>query len=84
MHMSKQDAVKIAVETTPAAIAATAGPVFGLQWHDLPALLGSVFLVLQIGYLVWKWRRDFKRERRGLAPRESGFAATGGEGDGHG
>lgn len=31
---------------------------------------GIFFLALQAGYLLWRWRRDYKRERRGQAPQE--------------
>lgn len=81
-QMSKHDVAKTVAEATPAAIAATAGPLFGIQWDKWAAMLGCLFLLLQMGYLAWKWWRDYKRERRGLPPRESGFASTGSDGNG--
>ena len=27
------------------------------------AVIGLLFIILQIGYLLWKWRRDIRRER---------------------
>ncbi len=32
------------------------------------AFLGVVFIVLQIAYLLWKWRRDIKRNDAGWPP----------------
>lgn len=66
----KPELLKHAIEATPAAIAATAGPVFGFRWNDLAALLGCLFLVLQMAYLIWRWRRDVRRENRDQQPRE--------------
>jgi membrane protein implicated in regulation of membrane protease activity len=37
----------------------------GLPVDDWLKVLGLVFLVLQVLYLLWRWRRDVKRERRG-------------------
>lgn len=66
----KPDVLKHIVEAAPAAAAVTAGPVFGLTFSDLAAVLGSIFLVLQMAYLIWRWRRDVRRERRDQQPRE--------------
>lgn len=41
-----------------------------IQWWA--ALLGLLFIALQIGYVGWKWMRDIRREReRVLASRMS-------------
>lgn len=32
-----------------------------LEWWA--ALLGLLFIAIQIGYVTWKWARDIKRER---------------------
>jgi ABC-type Fe3+-siderophore transport system permease subunit len=66
----KHETLKHVVEAAPAAIAATAGPVFGITWSDLAAVLGCVFLLLQMAYLIWRWLRDVRRERRDQTPRE--------------
>ena len=68
--VSQHDLVKHAVEATPAAIAVTAGPVFGFTFNDLAAVLGCIFLVLQMGYLIWRWRRDMRRDKRDQEPLE--------------
>jgi hypothetical protein len=66
----KPELLKHAVEATPAAIAVTAGPVFGFTFSDVAAFLGCIFLLMQMAYLVWRWLRDVRRERRDQAPRE--------------
>lgn len=33
-----------------------------IEWWA--GMLGVLFLLLQIGYLTWKWRRDIRRERQ--------------------
>jgi hypothetical protein len=64
----KQELIKHAAEATPAAVAVTAGPVFGVTFSDVAAALGCIFLLLQMAYLLWRWRRDIRRERRNQAP----------------
>jgi hypothetical protein len=44
--------------------------VFGFTFSDVAAALGCIFLLLQMAYLVWRWRRDIRRERRNQTPRE--------------
>ena len=66
----KNELIKNAVEAAPAAAAVTAGPVFGFALSDVTAVLGGIFLVLQMAYLIWRWRRDIRRERRNQSPTE--------------
>lgn len=33
-----------------------------VQWWA--AVSGLLFIALQVGYLIWKWRRDIRRDRR--------------------
>jgi hypothetical protein len=66
----KQELIKHAVEATPAAVAVTAGPVFGFTFNDVAALLGCIFLLMQMAYLIWRWCRDIRRERKDQPPRE--------------
>lgn len=46
--------------------------LLGVSIEKWAAVAGIVFILLQCGYLMWKWRRDHKREaerlRRGDAP----------------
>ena len=55
--------VRASIEAAPAAVAITAGPLFGVTLTDLAAILGCIFLIVQLAYLIWKWRRDYKREK---------------------
>ena len=32
------------------------------------AFAGLIFILLQILYMLWKWRRDIRRERAQMAP----------------
>lgn len=66
----KSDLIKHAAEATPAAVAITAGPVFGITFSHVASILGCIFLLLQMAYLIWRWRRDIRRERRNQAPRD--------------
>lgn len=58
---------RAAVEAVPSAMAIAAGPVFGVTFSDLAALLGCIFLLMQMAYMVWRWRRDQRREKANLA-----------------
>jgi hypothetical protein len=66
----KTDIIKHAAEATPAAVAVTAGPVFGVTFSHVASILGCIFLLLQMAYLIWRWRRDIRRERKDQPPRE--------------
>lgn len=47
----------IAFRTTPGAV------MSAITLNSLVALLTAVFLCLQIGYLGWKWRREWRHAR---------------------
>lgn len=36
--------------------------LLGVPIEKWAALAGLVFILVQMGYLVWKWRRDHRRE----------------------
>lgn len=55
--------VKHIAEAVPAS-AAAAAPFVGITWSDTAAILGSIFLVLQIAYLIWRWRRDVRQDKK--------------------
>jgi hypothetical protein len=44
------------------AFAAVMSWLFGVPLEKWVALAGLVFLILQSAFLLWKWRRDHRRE----------------------
>lgn len=44
-------------------VGVSSAPVIGVVLPVIVQVLTVTFLVLQIGYLVWKWRRDFKSKK---------------------
>lgn len=87
-HLSaeqKHDLVSAAYQSAPGAAAAGSAGVFGLPLSDMLVLASIAFVALQAGYLVWKWRRDARRDqerqedrRRGL-PVETDLGTLGAE-----
>ena len=68
----KHDLVVAAVQTTPGAVAAGGAQVVappaaihvaGISMNDVLLFSSFAFILLQCGYLVWKWRRDARRDR---------------------
>lgn len=62
------DAIANAAHATPSLL------VIAMTWLDVTperwlTRLGIVFLLLQIAYMAWRWRRDAKR---GVPPVEGG------------
>ena len=59
-----------AAQTAPSGVTAVTAQVaeagerlvFGLKLSEWSVILMMVFVLLQIGYLLWKWRRDVRRE----------------------
>lgn len=43
-------------------VTVAAAVVSGVTLNTVVVLLTAVYLVVQIGYLVWKWRREAKRK----------------------
>lgn len=65
-HLSaeqKQDIAVAVVQTTPGAASAGAARLGGLPLSDWAVIATIAFVVLQAAYLIWKWRRDYKREQ---------------------
>lgn len=62
-----ETALQIAT-AAPSVLAVVGVKILGLSISDWLGLFGIFFLVLQACYLLWKWRRDIKRERRGQPP----------------
>ena len=64
-HLSaeqKQDLVYAAIHSTPGAVAGSAARIGGLPLSDWLVVASIGFIALQAGYLVWKWRRDYRRD----------------------
>lgn len=55
-----------AKSTPPIAVSVTAAA--GIPLEHWVMLLTAAYLLLQIGYLLYKWRRDLRRERAGQVP----------------
>lgn len=73
----KHDISVAAVQATPGAVVTAGSRFMGLAPSDILAVLSCTFIVLQIAYLIWKWRRDARHEdereddrRRGLRDTE--------------
>lgn len=60
MIVSTQDVVKSAAEATPPVVVA-ALHLGGVSLPDWVALLTAVYVVLQIGHLLWRWTRAARR-----------------------
>ena len=68
----KHDLFVAAVHTAPGAVAAGGAQVVapqaamhvgGVSMNDVLLFSSFFFILLQCGYLVWKWRRDARRDR---------------------
>lgn len=59
----KHDIVQAGYQAAPGAGAAAGARVFGLPLSDMLVLASILFVALQAAYLVWKWRRDARREQ---------------------
>lgn len=62
-HLSaqqKQDVADSASQAAPGAVATVGTKVFGLPLSEWVAAATFVFIVLQVAYLIWKWRRQAK------------------------
>lgn len=60
---SKHDLAVQAAQAAPSVAAIIATKVLNLDVQSWLGLFGIGFIALQAAYLVWKWRRDVKRER---------------------
>ena len=76
-HLSaeqKHDIANAAYQAAPGAGAAAGSRALGLPLSDWLVLASIAFVALQAGYLVWKWRRDSRREEDRRADRRAGRA----------
>lgn len=64
----KHDAAVQLANSTPA-VTFVSLTIAGIPIQDWVALLGAFFILLQAGYLIWKWKRDarIEQERRDAA-----------------
>lgn len=65
-NMNQQEMAQRVAHDVSVAAAKIAPPAalmfFGLTLNEWVAVATIVYLVLQIGYLVWKWRREMRRK----------------------
>lgn len=71
----RNDALVQGLSAAPSLAAVLATKVLDLTIDNWLALAGIGFIALQALYLLWRWRRDWKRERQrraaGLPPPET-------------
>ncbi|NGR07854.1 hypothetical protein G5B41_09800 [bacterium SGD-2] len=67
--MNTEIASEVAKAAPPAAVT-TLAAANGWSLNNVIGLATLVYIVLQAGYLIWKWRRDVRRERQGMEGRE--------------
>lgn len=74
-HLSaeqKQDLATAAYQSAPGTAAAGTAGVFGLPLSDVLILTSIAFVALQAAHLVWKWRRDSRRDQERQDDRRRG------------
>lgn len=69
----KHDLATAAFHSAPGAAAAGSAGVFGLPLSDVLILSSIAFVALQAAYLVWKWRRDARRDQDRQEDRRRGL-----------
>lgn len=57
------DIASEAAKAAPPAVITTVAAVGGLSLNNIIGIATLTYIVLQAGYLLWKWRRDWRRER---------------------
>lgn len=60
----KHDAVMQAAQAVPATAAIVATKVLGFSLNEWLAIASIAFIVLQAGYLLWKWRNEWRARAR--------------------
>lgn len=68
----KHDLATAAMQTAPGVAAAGGARVLGFPLSDWAVMATMLFVALQAGYLIWKWRRDYLRE---LERKQNGWRA---------
>lgn len=72
----KQDITTAGVQSAPGVAAAASTTIAGLPLSDILVLLSMGFVGLQVAYLIWKWRRDARREEERQNDRRRGVKAV--------
>jgi len=57
------DIISEAAKSAPPAAVTVVATASGISLNNFIGVATLFYIVLQAGYLVWKWRRDIKRER---------------------
>lgn len=57
-----------ALLASPSIVAIAVTRIFEISPERWLTYCGIAFLVLQAAHRVWQWRRDIRRERKGLPP----------------
>lgn len=52
------------VQAAPSVAAVVATKVIDIPIDTLLGLVGIAFIVLQAAYLIWRWRRDVRRDAK--------------------
>ena len=75
----KHDLSVAAAQAAPGVVASSGARALGLPLSDWAVIATILFVILQAGNLVWKWRRDYLREqerkRCGKAPEPTDLGA---------
>ena len=71
----KNDALHAALQAAPGAAATAVSRSADWGLADLVTVLTALFIALQVAYLIWKWRRDDRRERERIEDRAAGRRA---------
>lgn len=77
-HLSaeqKHDLIQAGYQTAPGVTAATGAQLLGVQMSNILTAVTIVFVVAQLLYLAWKWRRDARREDERIEDRRRGVPA---------
>ena len=65
---SRHDALGQAAQAAPSVLVIFLDKILNVTPERWLTYMGIAFLALQAGYLLWRWRRDHRRERQGHAP----------------
>lgn len=54
-----------AAKAAPPAVVTTVAALGGLSLNNIIGIATLAYISLQAGYLLWKWHRDWRRDRQG-------------------